>query len=148
MDEIKKFQLEPLPVKGDEWEKSKLLYEGNQTDTVLSGISLEAQFQQGEKYILFVTYDSIFAETLHIYLLDKKLAAIDEWQISQNEAAVHKLQIIGDNQLQFSFFGDDSWVLTVLEKPQLTLPRLPLFSSYWKPLRFAFAPGYLQIEKK
>ena len=148
MDEIKKFQLQPLPVKGDEWEKSKLLYEGNQTDTVLSGIRLEAQFQHIEKFILFITYDSIFAETLHIYLLNKNFTTIDEWQISQNEGAVHKLQIIGDNQLQFSFFGDDSWVLTVLEKPQMTLPRLPLFSSYWKPLPFALTPGHLQIQKK
>lgn len=148
MKEIKEFQLQPLPVKDDDWEKSILISNGSQTNTVLSGVSLDAQFQHGEKYILLVTYNSIFAETLHIYLLDKTFAVIDEWQISQNEGAVHNLQIINDNKLRFSFFGDDSWTLTVLEKPEFMLPKFPILSLYWKPLRFAFAPGYLQLQQK
>lgn len=154
MKEISKFTLQSLLGENNEPDetRSTLLFDGKLTDIILDGISLDAQFEHNQKFILFITYDSPYSEFLHIYLLNKTFKVLDELQMSKDWAApvqfVGDLKIIGSNQLQFSFFGDDSWILTVLEKPQLALPRLPLLSLYWKPLRFALAPGYLQIEKR
>lgn len=150
MNIIEKFTLELLPTKEGEPEKSKLFYEDEETGVTLDGFVLDAQYAHKDKYVLFVTYDSPFAEHLHIYLLDGRFQKIDEWQIGQywGQAVehVHNLQIVSDNKLQFSFFNDELWLLTVAEEPQFVLPKLPLFSLSWKPLRFKFAPGYLQLQ--
>lgn len=149
MEEIKKFTLQVLPAEKDELHPahSKLLFEEKLTRLELEGVSLDAQYQYQDKYLLFLTHDSPFADTLHIYLISESYEKIDEWAISCLRESewfmLRNLKITKDNQIRFSFYGDDSWLLTVLEKPQLTLPKLPLFSMSWKPLRFAFTPGYL-----
>jgi hypothetical protein len=151
MQEISKFTLQPLLAENDESDAthSKLLFESKLTDLELEGISLDAQYQYESKYLLFVSHNSPFADTLHIYLLNESFIKIDEWAISALSESewymLRNLKITDNNQIQFSFFGDDSWILTVLKEPQMTFPKLALLSSYWKPLRFAFAPGYLQL---
>ena len=151
MLEISKFTLQPLVAEKDESDAthSRLLFETELTDLELEGISLDAQYRCEDKYLLFVSHNSPFADTLHIYLLNKTFSKIDEWAISAvNESEwylLRNLEVTDKNQLRFSFFGDDSWVLTVLDKPQMTLPKLLPFSTYWKPLRFALTPGYLQL---
>lgn len=154
MQEINNFTLQPLIAGKDESDvtHSRLLFGNKLTDLELEGISLDAQYQYENKYLLFVSHNSPFADTLHIYLLDESFSKVDEWAISSLSESewymLRNLEVTDENKLQFSFFGDDSWVLTVLEKPQMTFPRLALLSSYWKPLRFAFAPGYLQLHGK
>ena len=154
MREIRKFTLQPLFLEKDESDAthSRLLFETKLTDLELEGISLDAQYEYENKYLLFVSHNSPFADTLHIYLLNKSFSKIDEWAISALSESewymLRNLEVVGRNQLQFSFFGDDAWVLTVLDSPQLMLPKLFPFSSHWKPLRFALIPGYLQIQRK
>jgi hypothetical protein len=152
MQEISKFTLQPLSAEDDESEAthSKLSFENKLTDLELEGISLDAQYQYESKYLLFISHNSPFADTLHIYLLNESFTKIDEWAISSLSESewymLRNMEITKTNQIQFSFFGDDSWLLTVLKEPQMTFPKLSLFSSYWKPLKFAFTPGYLQLQ--
>lgn len=154
MEEIKRFTLQALPAENDEPHPThaKLLFEGKPTGLVLEGTSLDAQYQYKNRYLLFVTHDSPYADTLHIYLLNDGYRKIDEWAVGSVRESewfmLRNLAIVGENQLRFSFYGDDSWLLTILGKPEFTLPRLPLFSSCWKPARFAFAPGYLRLRQK
>jgi hypothetical protein len=154
MKGISKFTLQPLPSEKDDEDEthSALLSDGEPTDVTLDGTSLDAQFEHNQNFILFVTYDSPYSEFLHIYLLDKKFVILDQLQMSKDWATpfqfVGELEIIDPNQLRFSFFGNDLWLLTILEKPEFMLPKLPILSLYWKPLRFAFAPGYLQLQGK
>lgn len=152
MKSIDKFGLEPVPpANNEDDEQSTLVVDKKLTAIALKGLSLDAQFEHEGKFILFVTHDSPYEEFLHIYLLDKNFLTIDEIQMSQNMAQplqlIGDLQIIEPNQLQFSFFGKDSWLLTVSEKPAFSFPRLPLLSLYWKPARFAFSAGHLQLSK-
>lgn len=151
MVEINDFSVRPTTAESDETDAthSNVFFDGAAVDLRLEGISLDAQFCHEDRYLLFVSHNSPYADTLHIYLLDAQFQKIDEWTISPASESewfiLRNVKVSGENELQFSFFGDDAWILTVHRKPHLSAPKLAVFSSFWRPLRFALTPGFLEL---
>ncbi|EKY1944125.1 hypothetical protein RA231_002555 [Cronobacter turicensis] len=107
---------------------SELLLNGNITGIIVPGEILEASVQINEqRYVLFLTDDVIFEESLTIALIDlcegiKEIVSVgNEYSTGNFEA----LSITAD-KINFRFMGDYLWTVTVSDTPRL---RLPFFSD-------------------
>lgn len=100
--------------------RSELLMNGRATGISLPGVVLEAQFQCGDSYLVFTTENIPYEEALHITLLGPDLRTLDHVELSHQFAsgALTDVQIGGETQVRFSFFGGDLWELTVLGAPR------------------------------
>jgi hypothetical protein len=100
--------------------RSELLMDGKATGISLPGVVLDAQFRCGDSFVLFTTENIPYEEALHITLLDGGLRALDHVELSHQFAAgaLTDVQMGGDTQVRFSFFGGDLWELTVLGAPR------------------------------
>lgn len=96
----------------------------------LRGALLEGQYRIGQKYLLLCSDGIPLEEILHLYLLDKRLQLLDEWELGAPYTAgiISNIGVKGA-RLTFTFFAsDDDWLLEILATPrwQLTLPRYPV----------------------
>lgn len=105
---------------------SVLLLNGNITGIIVHGEILEASVQINEqRYVLFLTDDVIFEESLTIALIDlcegiKEIVSVgNEYSTGNFEA----LSITAD-RINFRFIGDYLWTVTVSDTPRLRLPFL------------------------
>ncbi|EOI3468994.1 hypothetical protein ACN6UN_001577 [Cronobacter turicensis] len=105
---------------------SELLLHGNITGIIVPGEILEASVQINEqRYVLFLTDDVIFEESLTIALIDfregiKEIVSVgNEYSTGNFEA----LSITAD-RINFRFMGDYLWTVTVSDTPRLRLPFL------------------------
>ncbi|ELY5826263.1 hypothetical protein SNN65_000164 [Cronobacter turicensis] len=103
---------------------SELLLNGNITGIIVPGEILEASVQINEqRYVLFLTDDVIFEESLTIALIDfregiKEIISVgNEYSTGNFEA----LSITAD-RINFRFMGDYLWTFTVSDTPRLRLP--------------------------
>ncbi|EOV8977351.1 hypothetical protein ACN6VH_003032 [Cronobacter turicensis] len=103
---------------------SELLLNGNITGIIVPGEILEASVQINEqRYVLFLTDDVIFEESLTIALIDfregiKEIISVgNEYSTGNFEA----LSITAD-RINFRFMGDYLWTVTVSDTPRLRLP--------------------------
>jgi hypothetical protein len=104
--------------------KSRLYHQGRETDFILLGISLEAQFKFNNKYLLFLTEDCPFEEYLSIYLLDQSFNVLDRagMFIQFTPGMLGNLKIENDHEISFTFFSnDEKWTLTILPTPKRVL---------------------------
>lgn len=105
---------------------SELLLNGNITGIIVPGEILEASVQiNDQRYVLFLTDDVIFEESLTIALIDfregiKEIVSVgNEYSTGNFEA----LSITAD-RINFRFMGDYLWTVTVSDTPRLRLPFL------------------------
>lgn len=148
MEVIDNFTVEPTPpVERDRTDESFLLFDGRQTGRILKGVTIEAQYRCGEAYLLLTTEDSPFEEGLHIYFLGADYEVLDEVELSHiyTPGGLENLRVTEENALEFSFFGDDVWRLTVLEQPRRGIPNSPL-SFVKRALSRAFGKQYLELK--
>lgn len=75
-------------------------------------------------YLLFLTHDRPFEETLSITMLSPTLDVLDTARIERayTPGLFSDLRIIGAATLQFRFIGETPWRLQVLDRPVLRLP--------------------------
>jgi len=105
---------------------SELLLNGNITGIIVHGEILEASVQiNDQRYVLFLTDDVIFEESLTIALIDlcegiKEIVSVgNEYSTGNFEA----LSITAE-RINFRFMGDYLWTVTVSDTPRLRLPFL------------------------
>ncbi|ELY4777417.1 hypothetical protein ACLE1A_003015 [Cronobacter turicensis] len=105
---------------------SELLLNGNITGIIVHGEILEASVQiNDQRYVLFLTDDVIFEESLTIALIDfregiKEIVSVgNEYSTGNFEA----LSITAD-RINFRFIGNYLWTVTVSDTPRLRLPFL------------------------
>ena len=100
--------------------QSELLWEGQPTSVRVDGVTLDAQMEVEDGYLLFLTEDSPFEEGLHIYLLDRERRILDGLELAGPYASGILRDVIreDDRAVSFSFFGDDRWRLEVNDAPQ------------------------------
>ncbi|MCS6884939.1 MAG: hypothetical protein RMM17_00645 [Acidobacteriota bacterium] len=131
---------------------SEIIYRGQPTGLILEGLILEQQFACKNGYLLLLTDDCPFEEGLHIHLLNFELQHLDTINMGKAYLPGMLQNVTSSNEtLNFSFFGDDSWQLRVLQQPRF---RISPYSGSWatfffplhRPLRFAFKPNYLRLE--
>ncbi|MBV8407965.1 MAG: hypothetical protein JOY64_10075 [Alphaproteobacteria bacterium] len=123
---------------------SSLVIGGKPVPVRFPGVSLTAQFQCGEGYLLLTTADSPFEESLYAILLGMPTEILDVVELSNpyTPAALTDLEIVSDNSLEFSFFGRDRWRLSVSERPQWRFS-LPIFSPVKR--KTGFSRRYLRL---
>ena len=106
--------------------RSEVLINGNITGIIVTGEILEASDQLNEQlYVLFLTDDVIFEESLTIALIDFR-EGIKEIVYVGNEyttGSFEALSITAD-KINFRFIGDYLWTVTVSDTPRLRVPFL------------------------
>lgn len=88
------------------------------------GAVLERQFIYEDNFLLFITEDIPFEESLHILLLNSELIVLDSIELSApySSGILKNISIQSPNIIQFTFFDNETyWVITLLEKPQVQL---------------------------
>jgi hypothetical protein len=103
---------------------SRLFHKGFDTGVVLKGLILEAQFVCGHHYLMLLTHDCPFEETLSVYLLDQSFNVLDRAEIFSmfTMGILGDLKIENDREVSFTFFSsEEKFVLTVLPAPQRVL---------------------------
>lgn len=126
MESLNRF---PLASPDVEQATSQLLDEDGKQLASIEGVMIEAQFRCSWGYLVITSNASPFEEELHFYLLDGNLSVIDSLSLGQvyHSGILRQLQPGPTDQLEFSFFGEERWRLSVLAEPRRRLP-LP-FSS-------------------
>ncbi|ELY2797274.1 hypothetical protein SNN58_002338 [Cronobacter dublinensis] len=106
--------------------RSEVLINGNITGIIVPGEILKASVQVNEQlYVLFLTDDVIFEESLTIALIDFR-EGIKEIVYVGNEyttGSFEALSITAD-KINFRFIGDYLWTVTVSDTPRLRVPFL------------------------
>jgi len=108
--------------------QSDVLLNGKSTGIIVPGQVLEAAVQVNEqRYLLFLTDDIIFEESLTIALIDVHdgLKEIVHLGNEYSTGSFADLQVT-DDSVGFRFIGDYIWTLKVSDSPRL---RLPFFSD-------------------
>jgi hypothetical protein len=105
---------------------------------VVDGAVLEAQFAVIGGYVIVTTDEDPFEGSLHFTLVDNEFRKIDVVELGlPYHSGRFRLHRMGpDETLQFSFFGDEVWLLEVSPRARLVLRR-PLgparySSGFWR----------------
>lgn len=122
MRAISRFSLHEIPGPGA---RSEVRLDGRPTGHTAPGCVLEAQFELDRGYLLLTTEGSPFEEALHVTLVDRHLHPLDErtLAIPYKPGVLRDVAVVSDTRIEFSFFGDERWRLTVQDRPRL-LPGL------------------------
>lgn len=127
---------------------SALTYRGKPAPVEIAGSVLDAQYRCSPGFLLISNEDSPYEEGLHITLLSPGLAVLDRLEMSHAYAPglLRDLRIAGEDALEFSFFGGDSWRLTVLANPRRWSPGqlTPGVAQRWRRL---LRKGYLDLRR-
>lgn len=105
-------------------DQSDIVLHGKSTGIIVPGQVLEAAVQVHEqRYILFLTDDIIFEESLTIALIDVHdgLKEIVRLGNEYSTGTFADLQVT-DDSMDFRFIGDYIWTLKVSDSPRLRLP--------------------------
>lgn len=97
---------------------------GRTSEEPLEGTVLEACVQHGNQYLLFLTDDIPFEDSLHIHLLDENFNKIDTVTLGAPYTTGHFRNLICEDssRITFEFFGDCVWEVSVSPKKRLRLP--------------------------
>ena len=106
----------------------RLFHHGRDTNQELLGAVLEASLQANNEWLLFLTYDIPFEESLEIYVLGPNFEVLDRATLMApyTTGEFEDLQILSERQVRFRFLGKGFWELELLKKPGF---RLPLMSE-------------------
>ncbi len=107
---------------------SELVHQGTPTGVLLAGVVLEAAVAWNESYLLFLTDDIPFEDSLHIHLLDTYFQPLDTASLSSMYAtgSFSGLTMMPPDHLALRFFGDMDWRVELLSRPTA---RMPFFSE-------------------
>lgn len=89
-----------------------------------TGAVLEAQFATGGRYVLFVTEDVPYEESLHILLIDSDLSVLDSVELSAHytPGIFENVAIVEPDIIEFSFFDRaEKWRLKIVDTPRRQL---------------------------
>lgn len=104
--------------------QSDVVFNGNSSGIIVPGEVLEAAVQVNDwRYILFLTDNVIFEETLTIALIDFRNGVKEIMHLGNeySTGSFENLTITGDS-MSFNFIGDYTWTLQVSDSPRLRLP--------------------------
>lgn len=107
---------------------SELIADGVATGKQITGAILEAALEWQSFYLLLLTDDVPYEETLRVVLLDSQLEVLDAAEIGAPycTGTFSSLDVCGADSVSFLFMGDASWSVQVLPKRTL---RMPLWSE-------------------
>jgi hypothetical protein len=102
----------------------RLSYQGRDTGRDLPAAVLEAALEVDGEWLLFLTHDVPFEETLGIFLLGSNFDVLDRVALMAPNAtgAFKSLRILSDRRVRFNFLGEQGWELELMKKPAFRLP--------------------------
>ena len=104
--------------------QSSVVINGNSTDIIVPGQILEAAVQVNDhRYILFLTDDIIFEESLTIALIDVK-DGVKEIVRLGNEYSMGSFEVLSVtvDSINFRFIGNFLWTVNTVDSSRLRLP--------------------------
>jgi len=106
----------------------RLFHQGWDTCQDLPGTVLEASLKADNEWLLFLTHDIPFEESLEICVLGSNFEVLDRAALMAPNATggFEDLQILSEQRVRFRFLGKGFWELELLKKPGF---RLPLMSE-------------------
>lgn len=118
--------------------QSEIVIRGEPTGKLIDGAILEAAVSWGHCYLAFVTDDIPQEDTLRIYLFDSRLKLIDSASLGAiySTGSFSNLEISPPNTLCFTFIGDTTWALVLLDQDELALPFLADPKGVSRPFAF------------
>ncbi len=114
-----------FPTKADsEIPQCKLIVEGKESPTILSGAILEAAVRWNGYYFLFFTDDIPEEDMLSMYFLDSNFRPLDTATLggAYSTGNFRNLRLIEPNILTFRFIGGTDWKIELFETPEYFLP--------------------------
>ncbi|WP_158782675.1 hypothetical protein [Pantoea sp. BAV 3049] len=104
--------------------ESEVLIESHPTGIIIPGKVLEAAtIVDAYRYLLFVTDDIIFEETLTVLLIELPQGIVEKLVIGGVYASGHFEGLtVSPHSVRFSFIGDTIWTIKVPESPMFKLP--------------------------
>lgn len=116
--------------KSDYPTKSYVVLNGLRTKTKIGGIVLEKCLRVYDYYLVFMTHDCPFEESLTVSLLDKngRLLAKKDIFVPYSTDDFSDLQLYPPNIVTFDFLATSLWRLKIFHKPQ----KIFFWSVYWK----------------
>ncbi|HOB47512.1 MAG TPA: hypothetical protein PKM60_15130 [Zoogloea sp.] len=108
----------------DDIPQCELLVAGAVTGCRLSGAILEAAVEVAGKYLLFMTDDVPFEETLTLHLLDGQFRLLDSASVGRAYATgvFSLVELREPDELVFRFIGETPWAVKLLDGPALRVP--------------------------
>ncbi|WP_284618029.1 hypothetical protein [Aquabacterium humicola] len=103
---------------------SDLAIAGRSAAQPVAGVVLEAAFECDGRFVLFLTDDIPFEESLRIHLLGADLQLLDSATLG-SMYSTGRFELLGLQQpgtVRFRFFGDTDWVVEVLDAPASRMP--------------------------
>ncbi|EOC5689766.1 hypothetical protein ACLF30_002170 [Cronobacter sakazakii] len=104
--------------------RSEVVRDGNNPGVIVSGEILEASVQINEqRYVLFLTDDVIFEESLTIALLDLREGTKEiVWLGHEYATGYFEALAVTADSINFRFIDEYLWTVTVSDAPRLRLP--------------------------
>ena len=115
--------------------KLHLSFDGGPIEPPVPGRVLEAQFESEGMFLLLFTEDSPYEECLHVILLDKGGNLLDTVELADaySPGILAELRVSSPRSVDFGFFGDDHWRLTILREPKVHLFQSPSSPIQYRP---------------
>lgn len=110
---------------------SEIIFQGNKTNILVEGEVLEAQIKiSNDRYLLFLTHNCMFEETLTIALVDFNKGKVIEsmWLGSAYNTDFLYGPRIKNNKIYFEFLSQKTWCLQVFNTRKYSFLSLMLFS--------------------
>ncbi len=144
MKAITRFDMRPLFDINDPWgEHSQLIFNGNQTSTVVPGRQLLRQYEMPSGYLLVTDFNCPFEEQTHFLLLDHRFRVLSDrtlgvptLSVASNRSFLLKdIEWLDDRHFIASshWDTDEKWIFTIRSFglpyffPRLAIKRIPPF---------------------
>jgi len=126
------------PAKGGQNTTAEIIIDGTPTGRFIEGVVLEAALDCNGEFVLFVTGDTPFEESLAIYLIDRTGSVLDSLWIGAPYAtgSFRSLERLGPDSARFRFAGDTDWTVQILAHRQFRIPFIQEVPGVWRDFGF------------
>jgi hypothetical protein len=123
----------------------KPFFDGKPSDLILSGDTIEYQYDLGGSYLVITHYDYWEGTSYWFNLLDRSLNLLDIIAPPEQPGFIQDLRPHEDHGLEFSFFEKPArWRLCALDRPHWDFRP---GTAFQRPFRYWLARRYLTLDR-
>jgi hypothetical protein len=123
----------------------KPFFDGKPGDLILSGDTIEYQYDLGGSYLVITHYDYWEGTSYWFNLLDRRLGLLDVISPPEQPGFIQDVSFFDEHGLEFSFFNKPArWRLCALDRPHWDFrPGV----AFQRPFRYWFSRRYLTLDR-
>lgn len=123
----------------DESPASEILLRAVPTGKFVAGAILEAAIHWRDQYLLLLSNDIPYEDTLNMHLLDAALTLLDTAKLgaAYSTGSFTELQLHEPNQISFRFIGGNPWRIELLTTAEFKMPLLSEPRGVSRPFNFS-----------